>query len=33
VDNIKEKENATKEAGYHYEIWIYDWKGKKVVIE
>jgi hypothetical protein len=33
VDNIKEKENATKEAGYNYEIWVYTKKGEKVVME
>jgi hypothetical protein len=30
TDNIKEKEEATKAAGYHYEIWIYDKKGIRV---
>jgi hypothetical protein len=29
-DNIFLKQNAGKELGYHYEIWIYDGKGKKV---
>jgi hypothetical protein len=33
VDNIKEKENATKEAGYNYEIWVYAKKGEKIVME
>ena len=28
-DNIQEKSNATKLAGYTYEIWIYDKKGNK----
>jgi hypothetical protein len=30
-DNIEEKANATKSAGYIYEIWIYDRKGNKSV--
>jgi hypothetical protein len=30
-DNIQEKANATKLAGYNYEIWIYDDKGNKTV--
>ena len=29
TDNVKEKEEATKTAGYTYEIWIYDKKGNK----
>jgi hypothetical protein len=29
-DNIFLKQNAAKELGYHYEIWIYNGKGKKV---
>lgn len=33
TDNIQEKEKATKEAGYDYEIWIYDSKGNKLKIE
>jgi len=32
VDNIKEKELATKEAGYNYEIWVFDHKGNKNII-
>jgi hypothetical protein len=30
-DNIQEKVNATKSAGYEYEIWIYDDKGNKTI--
>jgi len=30
VDNIQEKESATKMAGYNYEIWVYDRKGNKI---
>jgi hypothetical protein len=30
IDNIHEKENATKMAGYNYEIWIFDRKGNKI---
>jgi hypothetical protein len=30
IDNIYEKENATKMAGYNYEIWIFDRKGNKI---
>ena len=30
VDNIREKENATKMAGYAYEIWVFDGKGNKI---
>jgi hypothetical protein len=33
IDNIHEKENATKMAGYNYEIWIYDGKGNKIKSE
>lgn len=33
IDNIQEKAKATKEAGYDYEIWIYDSKGNKLKIE
>jgi hypothetical protein len=29
-DNIFLKQNAAKELGYQYEIWIYDQKGNKV---
>ena len=29
-DNIFLKQNAGKELGYQYEIWVYDGKGKKV---
>ena len=29
-DNIFLKQNAAKELGYQYEIWIYDHKGDKV---
>lgn len=32
-DNIQEKEKATKEVGYNYEMWIYDRKGNKIKIE
>jgi hypothetical protein len=31
-DNIHEKANATKEAGYDYEIWVYDDKGNKQIV-
>lgn len=31
-DNIQEKSNATKLAGYEYEIWIYDNKGNKTIL-
>ena len=31
-DNIQEKSNATKSAGYNYEIWIYDKKGNKTIL-
>jgi hypothetical protein len=30
-DNIEEKANATRLAGYDYEIWIYDNKGNKII--
>lgn len=30
-DNIEEKANATKSAGYIYEIWVYDRKGNKTI--
>ncbi len=30
-DNIKEKTNATKEAGYEYEIWVFDSKGNRSI--
>jgi hypothetical protein len=30
-DNIQQKADATKKAGYDYEIWIYDSKGNKTV--
>jgi hypothetical protein len=30
LDGIKEKEDATKAAGYNYDIWIYDKKGTRV---
>jgi len=30
VDNIHEKESATKIAGYEYEIWVFDGKGNKI---
>jgi hypothetical protein len=30
VDNIREKESATKMAGYEYEIWVIDGKGNKI---
>jgi hypothetical protein len=30
-DNIQEKAEATKKAGYGYEVWIYDSKGNKIV--
>jgi hypothetical protein len=30
-DNIQEKAEATKAAGYEYEIWIYDSKGNKTL--
>ena len=30
LHNIFLKQNAEKELGYNYEIWIYDRKGKKV---
>jgi hypothetical protein len=30
-DFIEEKTNATKSAGYEYEIWIYDDKGNKTI--
>ena len=29
-NNIFEKQNAAKELGYQYEIWVYDSKGKRV---
>ena len=29
-DNIFLKQNAGKELGYKYEIWVYDCKGNKV---
>jgi hypothetical protein len=29
-DNIFLKQNAAKELGYNYEIWVYDGKGKTV---
>ena len=29
-DSIKEKEDATKAAGYNYDIWIYDGKGNRM---
>ena len=29
-DNIQEKAEATRRAGYDYEIWIYDKKGNRV---
>ena len=32
-DNIQEKSNATKSAGYNYEIWIYDKKGNKTILD
>ncbi len=32
-DNIQLKANATREAGYDYEIWIYDKKGNKTIAE
>jgi hypothetical protein len=31
-DNVQEKSNATKLAGYEYEIWIYDNKGNKTIL-
>jgi hypothetical protein len=31
-DNVQEKLNATKLAGYEYEIWIYDNKGNKTIL-
>jgi hypothetical protein len=31
-DNIQIKANATKMAGYEYEIWIYDDKGNKIIV-
>jgi len=30
TDNIKQKSDAVKQAGYNYEIWIYDTKGNKM---
>jgi len=30
--NIYEKQNAAKEMGYIYEIWVYDYKGHKVEV-
>jgi hypothetical protein len=30
TDNIIEKEDATKAAGYNYDIWIYDAKGNRM---
>lgn len=30
-DKIQKKSNATKLAGYDYEIWIYDKKGNKII--
>ena len=30
IDNIFLKQNAAKELGYKYEIWVYDSKGVKV---
>jgi hypothetical protein len=33
TDNIPHKEKATKEAGYNYEIWVYNKKGEKIQIE
>jgi hypothetical protein len=30
LDNIREKESATKMAGYEYEIWVFDGKGNKI---
>jgi hypothetical protein len=30
TDNIQHKEKATKEAGYNYEIWVYNSKGEKI---
>lgn len=32
-DNIQLKANATRQAGYDYEIWIYDKKGNKTIAE
>ena len=31
TSNIQEKKDAVKEAGYKYEIWVYDAKGNKEV--
>lgn len=33
IENVKNKEQATKEAGYNYEIWVYNKKGEKIPIE
>lgn len=33
LDNIPHKEKATKDAGYNYEIWVYNKKGEKIPIE
>jgi hypothetical protein len=30
-DNIQAKAEATRHAGYDYEIWIYDQKGNRVI--
>jgi len=30
TDNIKEKGEASKAAGYDYEIWVYDSKGRRI---
>ena len=29
-ENVFLKQNAGKELGYNYEIWVYDCKGKKI---
>ena len=29
-DTILKKQNAAKELGYNYEVWVYDKKGKKI---
>jgi hypothetical protein len=33
TDNIKEKEEATKSAGYEYDIWVYDGNGNRIDVK